>query len=1024
MTLGRFITRHRTAILGLSAMLVAAGGWAALTMPLAVFPEVAFHRITVIARSGNLPVEQTLTAVTQPLENVLAGVLGVEIIRSQTTRGGTQIDLTFGWKGDMLRSLQLVQAAMEEVRPSLPPDSRMEARLLDTSAFPIVGVAVTSRQRTLAELSDFVIYEAVPQLRTIPGVYRVELNGAKIREYALTVDPERLVAHRLELGTVERAVRDANVIIAGGQVRDGYHLVLTVVHGRGARADTLTDIVVAEDRGAPVRLGDVAQIEAAVREDFTRAAANGTPAALIGISRQPTGNAVVISDGVRDRIGSLARAHPDYAFSVFYDEADLVHDSVGSVRDSIAIGLVLAVATIFFFIADVRATLVAAAVIPATVLISCIVLRTFGMTFNLMTLGGIAAGIGLVLDDAIVVVENFHRHHASGQAGENVLKVSMGEIAHALFGSTLTPVVVLLPLGFLGGVAGAFFRPLAVTMSVALLVSLALALTFTPALATTLEPVRIRPVRRNPGDRLTRWLVRFYARSLGWTLAHAWVAVLVGAGFVALAWVAYRHVETGFVPVMDEGAFVLDYWAPPGTSLEETVHMLETVDVILAHTPEVTAFSRRTGAELGFFLTETNRGDYSVRLRRGRRRPIEAIMAGVREEVHVRSPGLRVEFVQILQDMIGDLSGNPNPVEVKLFGPDEAALERAARAANRLVERIDGVVDNFDGITDVGPTYHVEVDEQRAKMVGLSAVAVQAWLETAITGSVVGQVLEGDRAIPLRLRYPEPVRTDMRAIQDLTLIAPGAQLAPLAALAHLGPGPVAVQRARENLRQLVRVTARLEGRDLGSVTRDVRAALARELVLPAGVRLEYGGLYASQQQAFAELVEVFLAAIACVVAVLLIEFGSVAAALAIVIGSSLALSGSLAALWATGTALNVSSMVGMIMVVGIVAKNGILLLDFAARDATGTDDINAALVRAGSVRLRPILMTSLAAVAGLAPLAFGIGAGGQMQQPLAIAILGGVSLAILFSLIGVPLLYLLLAHGRAAPGELPAARGG
>ena len=1015
MSLGEFIARHRTAILGLCTMLVAAGAWAAATMPVAIFPEVAFHRITVIARAGNLPVEQTLTALTQPLENVLAGVLGVEIIRSQTTLGGTQIDLTFGWKSDMLRALQLVQAGMEEVRPNLPADTRMEARLLDTSAFPIVGVAVTSHRRTLAELSDFVIYELTPQLRTIPGVYRVERNGAKVREYALTVDPERLVAHRLELGTVEKAVREANVIVAGGQVRDGYHLVLTVVHGGGARTDTLTDIVLAEDHGAPVRLGDVARIESALREDFTRAAANGEPAALIGISRQPTGNAVMISDGVRERIAALARVHPDYTFSVFYDEADLVHDSIASVRDSIAIGLVLAVATIFLFVADVRATLVAAAVIPATVLISCIVLRSLGMTFNLMTLGGIAAGIGLVLDDAIVVVENFHRHRALGEAGEDVLDASMGEIAHALVGSTLTPVVVLLPLGFLGGVAGAFFRPLAVTMSVALLVSLGLALTFTPALTTAFEPAKPRPVRRGPGDRLTHWLIRFYTRGLAWTLGHAWAAVIVGAGFLALAWVAYRHVETGFIPVMDEGAFVLDYWAPPGTSLEQTVRMLETVDGILAQTPEVTAFARRTGAELGFFLTETNRGDYSVRLRRGGRRPIEDVMAGVRDQIHAQLPGVRVEFVQILQDMIGDLSGTPNPVEVKVFGADQAALERTAAIANGLVGKIEGIVDTFDGITRVGPTYRIEVDEQRAKMVGLSAMAVQGWLETAITGSVVGQVLEGDRAIPLRLRYPDAVRADMRAVQNLTLVAPGATLAPLGGLARLGPGPLAIERTRENLRQLVRVTARLEGRDLGSATRDVREALARDLVLPAGVSLEYGGLYASQQRAFRELVTVFFAAVACVLALLLIEFGSVAAAVAIVVGSSLALSGSLAALWATGTALNVSSMVGMIMVVGIVAKNGILLLDFAGRSGSDTGDVNAALVRAGSVRLRPIIMTSLAAVAGLAPLAFGIGAGGQMQQPLAIAILGGISLAMLFSLLGVPLLYMLA--GRLLAGR-------
>jgi CzcA family heavy metal efflux pump len=1024
MRLGRFISRNRTAILGITTLLVAAGVWAASTMPVSIFPEVAFHRITVIARAGSLPVEQTLTTLTQPLENALSGVLGVETIRSMTTSGGVQLDLVFGWNDDMQRSLQLVNAAMEEIRGSLPAGTELEARLLDTSAFPIVGVAVTSQQRTLAQMSDFVIYEAAPQMRTIPGVYRVELNGAKIREYTLTVDPAALVQHRLDLAQVETAIHNASQIAAAGFVRDGYHLALSVVEGQGTNPTALLDVVVAEDHGVPVTLRDIASIESSLREDYTRASANGRTAVLISVSRQPSGNAVTISDGVRAQIAHLAQRHPEYHFSVFYDQADLVHDAVGSVRDSIAIGLILAVATIFFFIADARTTVVAAVVIPATVLIACIVMRALNMSFNLMTLGGIAAGIGLVLDDAIVVVENFHRHRLLGEGGEDAMAISISEIAHALFGSTLTPVVVLLPLGLLSGVPGSFFRPLALTMSVALLISLLLALSFTPALTVAIEPDTTRHATQGPGDRLAAWLVRFYTRALRLILDHAWVALPVVVSFALLAWAAYRQVETGFVPAMDEGAFILDYWSPPGTSLEETIRMLRQVDAILDHTPEVVSFSRRTGAELGFFLTETNRGDYAVRLRRGGRAPIDEIMNRVRTEIHRQVPALRVDFIQIMQDMIGDLSGNPSPVEIKLFGRDEPTLERTAKAVNDAIAAIPGIVDNFDGITPVGPTYQVVVDEQRANLVGLNGVAVQRWLETAVTGTVVGQVLEGDRAIPLRLRYPARFRDQLDAIDGMTLIAPRARLAPLRSLAHLQAGPLVVQRTRENLRQLLRVTARLSGRDLGSVTRDVQHVLSTKVALPAGVSLEYGGLYASQQRAFAELLLVFLASVAAVSALLLIEFGSVAATVAIVIGSALALSGSLVGLWLTGTALNVSSLVGMVMVFGIVAKNGILLLDFAARDYQETGDVEAALIRAGSVRLRPILMTSLAAVAGLAPLAFGLGAGGQMQQPLAIAIVGGVSLSMLFSLIGVPQLYLLLARPVPPSDSIHAPAGG
>ncbi|MEO8602350.1 MAG: efflux RND transporter permease subunit [bacterium] len=1008
MTLGDLVSGNRTAILGITALLAAAGGVAAWTMPVSIFPEVAFHRVSLIARAGHLPVEQTVTSLTQPLENVMTAVPGIETIRSMTTRGGTQLDLVFAWGSDMAGALQAVLGATEQARADLPAGTEFEARPLDTSAFPIIGIAVSSTQRSLGELSDFVLYEAAPQLRTLPGVYRVDLEGAKTREYALVLDPSALAAYRLTPSAIETALRDANIVAAGGLVADGHQLILAVVRGPGTEPQHLLDIVVAQQGGTSVPLRAVAQLTPSLREDFTRASANGDRAVLLGISRQPDGNAVSIDTAVRDRLAALERAHPEYHFAIFYNQADLVHEAIASVRDSIGIGLVLAVATLYFFIADRRATAVAAAVIPASVLITCVALRGLGMSFNLMTLGGIAAGIGLILDDAIVVIENVYRHRAGGARGAAALRASLGEITHALLGSTLTPVAVLLPLGVLGGVPGAFFRPLALTMSIALLVSLVLALTFTPALAMTVEP-RSAAATGGPGDRLAAVLSTGYGRGLGWALRHRWFTSMIGVAMLLVALTALQHVETGFVPVMDEGAFVLDYWAPPGASLDETERMLTQVDAALQATPEVEGFSRRTGAELGFFLTEPNRGDYAVRLHGGARRAAETVIEDVRQRLESQVPGLRVEFVQVLQDMIGDLSGNPSPIELKFFGDDPTAVRATAVEAARRIAAVPGIVDAFDGIIEVGPTYDVNVDTRRAALVGLDTAVVQHWVETAVTGTVVGQVLERDRAVPLRLGYPERFRDHLDALAGLTLVTPDGGVTPLDGIARLTNGSPSVQREREDLRPLVRVTAHLEGRDLGSGMAAIRHALA-DLALPTGVSLVYGGLYASQQQAFTELLVVFGASLACVSALLLIEFGSLAAVIAIVLGSSLALSGSLVALWLTGTALNVSSIVGMIMVVGIVAKNGILLLDFAGQAYARTGDLSAALIDAGRVRLRPILMTSLAAMAGLAPLALAIGAGAEMQQPLAIAIIGGVSISMLCSLIGVPLLYVMLAR--------------
>ena len=1015
MSLLRRLGRNRAAILWLTAAGTMAGGWISTRIPVSILPEVAFRRVGVIARASDLPVEQTLTTLTQPLEQALSGVLGVERIRSQTSRGGVEIDLRFSEGTDMLRARDLVQATANEARRDLPESTEIEARLLETSVFPILTIGVSSQRRPLPEVSDFVRYELAPELRMIPGVQRVEFDGAQIKEYRLAIDPQALLFHKLDLSTVEAAVRGANVIASSGAVQDGHQLVLTVVEGDGTQLGSLDRIVVGEDGGIPVTLESIAHVETAVREDFKRAAANGVPAVLVSVSRQPSGNSVEISRDVATKLDGIARAHPDLTFANVYDQADLVKQAAAAIRDGILVGIALAIAIVFFFIRDPAATLVAAAVIPTTGLLTAIALEALGMSFNLMTLGGFAAGIGFVVDDAIVVVENLARHRARGELGDEAAWSAVEEIAGALFGSTLTPVAVLVPLTLLSGVAGDFFRPLAVTLSIALLISLGLALTFAPVLAGVLAKWARRPGKRADRHGMAR-LRELYGRALAASLPHPFLGIVAAVLLVCLSVLAYDHLETGFVPDLDEGSFVLDYVSPPGTSLPETLAMLGRVDKVLSATPDVVSFARRTGAEMGFFLTSANRGDYSVRLRRrAERRTIEEVIADVRTRVASEVPGLRVEFIQVLQDMLGDLSGDPAPVEVQFFGPDYSMLEPTAADAARILEKIPGMVDVFDGVERLEPTFRVDVEPARARPAGLDADHVQHWLKTAIAGTVVGQVVERDRAIPLRLQYAGDIRSTLETTRKLVLVGSDGNLAPLAAIARFETGAPTARREREGLRPVIRVTGRLEDRDLGSANREVREEIARAVHLPPGVSIRYGGLYASQQRAFSELLRVLGAALAVVGGVLLVEFGSVAAVLAIVLPSALAVTGSLGAMWATGTPLNVSSLVGMIMVVGIVAKNGILLLEFALRSPHEAAALDAALIDAGRVRLRPILMTTLAAAAGLARMALGMGTGSEMQQPLAIAVLGGLASSMGFSLFGVPILYRLLSPPACAP---------
>ncbi|HEY8227915.1 MAG TPA: efflux RND transporter permease subunit [Pyrinomonadaceae bacterium] len=1026
MKLAGLIWRQSRAILVMVALLCAAGLYAAWQLPIAIFPATDFPRIVIIVDNGVAPAAQTLVSVTRPIEEAMNGIPGIANIRSKTARGSSEISLFFDWNVNIIQSLQLVQARLSQLSSTLPPTASIRnVERLTFAVFPVTGYSLTSDKRDEASLRDIATYSIRPRLARLPGVAIVGVAGGKVREFHVTIDPERLVAHNVSTEQVVDAVRNSNIIVSPGLIDENHQLELALVSGQAKKPEELNGIVVATVNNAPVLLSDVATVGPGVEPQYTVVTANGHLAALVNINRQPDANTVAVVDEVNAELAAMRGQIPnDVKIGPYYDQSLLVRESIKSVLDSIIIGLLLSVVILYAFLRNWGTTFVAILVIPVTVLVTFLAMWLAGLSFNLMTLGGVAAAIGLVIDDAIVVVENIYTHMARGQPCREAVASAVSEITIPIIGSTVTPVVVFLPLTLLTGVTGVFFRSLALTMSVALLTSLVLALFFTPVLAErfvkvkkestegnnneTNEPESAHGDEEKPG-RILGAIIRPYEWVLGRALDNRWLVVVIMAAVLIGSYLLYRSLGSEFLPPFDESAFVLDYLAPPGASLAETDRMLRHVEEMLLQTPEVESYSRRTGLELGLFVTEPNTGDFAVKLKPGHARSTEEVQAELRKKINESEPSLEVEFVGILPDMIGDLTSSPEPIEIKLFSEDTAALEQKGSEVEEAIQKIQGVVDTKSGVVVSGPGITFKIDPQRAAKFGVTANDVATTATTAMSGDEASAILQQDRLIKVRVMFPADLRTSLEKVRALQVRSSSGVLFRLDQVADIEYEKGQTEINRDGLRQTVAVTGRLEGKDLGTGIEEIKSLLARDVKLPLGMTVEYGGLYKEQQASFRELAMALFLAIVLVFITLLIEFRSFAHPISIVVGAVLALGGVLLGLLVTGSTLNVVSLMGMIMVVGIVSKNGILMLDAVEDHLAAGDTLREALLRSGRRRFRPVLMTSLAAILGMLPLALAIGSGAELLQPLAIAVIGGLAVALLLSLVVTPTVYAMLS---------------
>jgi len=1019
-SLGHFATRHALSILFIAVVLCLGGIFSALHLPSSVFPQTDFPRVVILVNNGIMPADEMMATITRPIEEAMKDIPGAVSVRSATKRGSAQINIFFNWQVDMQRSELFVLGRLSEIRADLPATASTEVERLTFSAFPIIGISLTSSNRDIMDLWETANYTLKPRFLQIPGVAKVELTGGHVPEFHVVVDPAKLQAAHLDLDAVRTALTKNNLIAAAGMIEENYHLYLTTVDGRVRSEEDIGNVVISVRGNHAVLIKDVARIERGPAPAYTVVTAQGRNAVLLNVQSQPDGSTLDIAKALKAQLAKLRHElPPDMQLGFFYDQSQFVRDSVGSVWDAILFGLVLSIVILFFFLKNWGSVVTAIVTIPISVLITFVAMKLSGMTFNMMTLGGIAASIGLIIDDAIVVVEAMFVKIAAGRPKFEGIREAIGEILHPLIGSTLTPVVVFLPLAFLTGVAGVFFRALALTMVVSLLTSLALALTLTPSLAGWF----IRPREKLEhghapkdldGGFILRPVLRGYERVLRVAVRYSWLTLLGCALVFVVGIFVYRDLQTDFLPSFDERGFVIDYWAPPGTSLSETSRILNEAEDILRANPDVEGYSRRLGTELGMFITEAYRGDYAVKLKPRSKHTTDEVIAELRHEFTLRFPMVRWEFPGILTDVVGDLQLTPDPIEIKLFSPDLAWLKRTAPRVEEQIKKISGVVDTANGLTETGPSINLRVRNAEAQRYGLTAQDIADAANTALLGQVSSSVLQGDRVVDIRVMAETNSVNSVEKLRELPLRTPEGAIVRLAQVCDISIEPSEVELVRDDLRQVVMVSARLEGRDLGSAMREIQATLSRDAWLPPGT-VEYGGLYQQQQESFRNLVSVLATAILLVFTVLLIEFRSFNEPLAIIFGAILAMFGTVAALWITGITLNVVSFLGAIIGVGIVAKNGILMLDFVQQMEAESGDLAEALVRSGHRRLRPVLMTSLAATLGMLPLAFGIGAGADMLRPLAVAVIGALCISVLLSLIATPVAYFVLRSFQRRP---------
>ncbi|MHB8482893.1 MAG: efflux RND transporter permease subunit [Nitrospiria bacterium] len=1000
---------HHRSILFLLIAFGIAGLVSGMNLPVSLFPHVEFPRVVVSLDAGDRPAERMAIEVSFPVEQAVRAVPGVRSVRSTTSRGSADISINFDWGQDMVAAVLQVESAINKVLRSLPSGTTFDVRRMDPTVFPVLGYSLTSDTRSLVELRDLGLYQIRPVLSTVSGVSRIEVQGGATAEVQVLIDPGKLDSFGLSLDDVAKALSAANIITAVGKLEDHNKLYLILSDTQFRDFDQVARTILRSGANGLARLDDVATVSRGTMPQWIRVTADGHDAVLVQVYQQPGGNTVSIADQIKVKLAGLKkRLPPDVHIANWYDQSEIIVSSARSVRDAIMIGVIFAALVLLLFLRSVKVMLIAAITVPMVLAATVLLLAVLHMSFNIMTLGGMAAAVALIVDDAVVMIEHIIRRlrGGSGHYRERVMAAA-AEFTRPLAGSSASTIIIFAPLAFLSGVTGAFFKALSVTMAAGLIISFVEAWLMVPLLS--LHLLRQEDADQKEGGAFTERFHRAYEGLMRRLLPRPALIFLAIVPLLAAGWLCYRNTGSGFMPGMDEGGFALDYLASPGTSLTETDRLLRQMESILRATPEVQTYSRRTGTQLGGGLTEPNQGDFFVRLKPLPRRPINQVMDDVRRRVEHSVPGLKIEMALLMEDLIGDLTAVPQPIEIKLFSDDSELLQKLGPEIAGAVSKVPGVVDVKDGVVLAGDALDIRVDREKAALEGVAPESVTRMLDAYLTGVVTTQIRQGPKMVGVRVWIPPIDRTLVRDLKALRLRAPDGHLFPLKRVAILTAITGQPEITREDMKQMIAVTGRISGRDMGSTLRDVSAILDRPGLLPGGVYYTLGGLYKQQRIAFRGLLAVFASAVALVFVLLLFLYESFRVAVAMLLTTLLAVAAVFIGLWLTDTELNITALMGLTMVVGIVTEVAIFYYSeyHEMKAAVPPHD---RFILAGKNRMRPIAMTTLAAILALLPLALGIGQGAAMEQPLAIAIISGLIVQLPLTLTVLPALLKLFGH--------------
>jgi CzcA family heavy metal efflux pump len=994
--MNKFFHSHKNPVAVLLVLIILGGLFTYSRMQTALFPEISFPKIKIIAEAGLQPVNKMMIRVTKPLENVIKQVPNLKMIRSTTSRGSCEISAFMDWEADVDLSQQKIESKIAQIRNSLPSETQITVEKMNPSILPVIGYTLESHERSPIELKQLAIYTIKPFLSQVAGVSEVRVIGGKAKEYWLELDPRKMSALMITPDSISSAIAQTNFIRSNGYLSDYRYLYLTTTDATVHSAEDIRQIIIRNDGKRIIRIRDIGRVDIREGVEYIKINANGREGILVAIIKQPNANLVDLSDRMQAKLTELRRIlPPDVSIQPYYIQADFVKTSIKSVSESLWIGLGLAIIVAIIFLRSWKASATILFTIPVTICLTLIALYAIGYTLNIMTLGALAAAIGLIIDDAIVVVEQIHRTHEEypEEPTVSLLHKAIHYLLPAMVGSSLSTIVIFFPFVLMSGVAGAYFNVLTNTMIITLVCSFFVTWIGLPVIYLILTSNRPGKHFKSIPVKRQAWVSFFIFRP--------WISFLIVAALIASIYYILPRLKTGFLPEMNEGSIVLDYASPPGTSLDETDRLLREVEKIIRSVPEVSAYSRRTGTQMGFFITEPNTGDYLIQLKTQRERTTDEVIAEIRRRVEASQPALRIDFGQVITDMLGDLMTSVQPIEVKIFGENPDQLHALSKQVAAIVSSVKGTADVFDGIVIAGPSITITPDYGKLAQFGLTPSGLQYQLQTYLEGNTVGEILEKEQLTPLRMVFPNNRKNTLSDISGWQIFLPSGKLNPINSLATVTINPGDAEIQRQDLQSMGVVTARLENRDLGSVMKNIQSEINTQLHLPLGYHIMYGGSFAEQQQSFRELLLILAAASLLVFGVLVFLFREFKIAFVILALSVLGISGSYLALFITGTPLNVGSYTGLIMIVGIIAENAIFtILQF--REARMDKTVNDSVIYSISTRLRPKLMTAFGAIIALMPLALGIGSGAKLHQPLAIAVIGGFVVALPLLLIVLP----------------------